>query len=271
MAKMFDREDRLLRQALTDLAQQEIRAAAQDETLDAEYLRTLPAVRRHIVRRAAPAPRLRMKALAIAAAVLVVFYGACLASEEVRTQLFRFVEQQWGRYHELDMRYVGDDATEYKPTVAADDPRLDYVWQDWALHYYPLYLPGGYQTGERMQHVPDEAIAANGGSSMNLNDEAKAILLAEDTCALFLYSEDENERSQIVFSECGRQDVRFTYENQTNEVVQKNIGGWDVTIVHAGSSYRCYWNQDDHVFALTTTGLPLEEVEKIVENVERIR
>lgn len=176
-----------------------------------------------------------------------------------------------GRVEAQDMKYVGAGESEYLPTVAADDPRLADVWEDWALHYYPLYLPGGYQNGSRMQHVPEAAIKANGGSSTNLNDEAKAILLAEDTCALFIYSTDENERSQIVFSEGGRQDVRFTYENKTNDVIQKNIGGCDVTIVHAGSSYRCYWNQDDHVFALTTTGLPLDEVEKIVENVERIR
>ena len=46
------RQERLLREAMNALAAEEIRDAMQDETLDAEYERTLPMVSRYIERKA---------------------------------------------------------------------------------------------------------------------------------------------------------------------------------------------------------------------------
>ena len=83
------RETALLRRALKDMAQQEILAALRDETLDADYERTLSGVQAHIARKTAVRrPRRSLRMAAVLAAVLVVFSGACLAIADLPERYF---------------------------------------------------------------------------------------------------------------------------------------------------------------------------------------
>lgn len=88
MKEKFDcakrREEQLLRQALNDLAAEELRAARRDETLDAEYERTLPGVRRYVSamaadRRRCGRRRLRTGMMLAAALTLLAAFGVCVA------------------------------------------------------------------------------------------------------------------------------------------------------------------------------------------------
>ena len=269
------REEEMLRRALADMAQEEICAATQDEALDAEYERTLPGVQAHIARRTESAPRRvrrSLRAVALIAAVLVTFSGVCLASEDVREGLFRFAEKQWGRYREVKMYYEGMPDAEYAAAVSPDDPRLEYVWADWPLHYYPLYLPEDYLFGEKLytfQYAPSPVTTP--GELTEEEQQYLEQLIEADLLSMDFYSSDPQQRNAITFAESGRKNFRYDFESETNEVFEKVIGSRTVQIVKAGSSYRCFWQQDDHILLLSTTGIPLDEVEKIIANVERIR
>lgn len=274
------RNDEMMKQALTEEILEEINAleAGLDER-DRRQLREQAAALRPIVEKRLMKKLNRMRnwkhrligwARVAAAAVLTLcvgFGGVCLASPEIRENLFRFVEKQWGRYREVKMYYEGGDKVQYAPTIAADDPRLEYVWAEWPLHYYPVYLPEGYLTGQRCFTWQGQP-----GAEMTEEEQAYAdALIAADLAAIQLYSTDPDVRNYITFAESGQKNYAVDFESETNEIIEKTIDGCDVIMVKIAGSYRCYWQQDDHILSLSTAGIAQDEVEKIIAGVERIR
>ena len=269
------REEQLMRQALAQLAEEEIRAAKDDASLDEGAEAVAAAVQRHIARAEKPVRRSVRRSLRVAAvlaAVLVTFSGVCLASPEIRNGLFRFAEKQWGRYREVRMYYEGAEDAEFAVAVLKDDPRLEYVWEGWPLHYYPLYLPENYRDGMKLytfQYAP--TFKTETDTLTAEEQQYLAQLVESDYLAMEFYSTDPQQRNTITFAENGRKNAIIDFESVTNEISRMQIAGRDVQIVRAGSSYRCFWQQDDHILMLNATGLPWDEVEKIIGSVERIR
>lgn len=276
------RNDEMMKQALTEEILAEISAleAALDER-DRRGLREQaaafrPLAEKRLLRKLREANtqnykrRLFRWARVAAVAVLTLcvgFGGVCLASPEIRENLFRFVEKQWGRYREVKMYYEGGENVQYATAIAADDPRLAYVWNEWPLHYYPLYLPEEYLTGER-------CFTWQGQPGTKITEEEQAYadaLIAADLAAMQLYSTTPDERNYITFAESGQKNFTADFESETNEIIEKTIDGRDVIMVKIAGSYRCYWQQDDHILTLSTTGITQDEVEKIIAGVERIR
>ena len=278
-------QDGVLRQAVTDELMAEINVL--EAQMDTDALRRQAAQLRLPMQRRMAAEKKRIKTaqawyslarFAQTAAVVVLvlgvgFGGICLASPELREQLFALVEQHWGNHSVLKLTYTGtenDGQPEYTPTVAADDPRLENVWDKWCLHYYPLYLPGGYADGEKQMTMPEEVGELNNWNEDYINDAARARMLEIDEAAITFTSTAPSQRNAIRFIEIARIGARATYESEINEVSRVEIDGREVTVVQAGSSTRCYWQQDDHMLMLSCT-LDMAEIEKIIANVERIR
>lgn len=269
------REEQMIRQALAQLAEEEIRAAQDDASLDEGAEAIAAAVQRHIARTEKPVRkslRRSLRAVAVIAAVLVTFSGVCLATPEIRNGLFRFTEKQWGRYREVRMHYEGTEDAELAVTVLTDDQRLEYVWEGWPLHYYPLYLPEDYRNGEKLYTFQYATTSKTDAAELTAEEQQYLAELVEtDYLAMEFYSTDPQKRNAITFAENGQNDAIIDFESVTNEVSRMEIDGRDVQVVKAGSSYRCFWQQDDHILILNANGLPWNEVEEIIANVERIR
>ena len=156
--------------------------------------------------------------------------------------------------------------------MIGDGMGAEHVWAAWPLHYYPLYLPEDYLAGEKLytfQYAPSPVTTP--GELTEEEQQYLEQLIEADLLSMDFYSSDPQQRNAITFAESGRKNFRYDFESETNEVFEKVIGSRTVQIVKAGSSYRCFWQQDDHILLLSTTGIPLDEVEKIIANVERIR
>lgn len=267
-------EERLIRQALLELNEEARRDGAPDAALEAEYSRTLSAVRRHIAQTAnepAPAPmrraRLRrgLRTALVAAAVLVVaFGGACLASPAIREQLFA---HNWGTFTEVHVDRSAEEA-QSAMTVSPDDPRLRYVDPDWCLHYYPLELPRAYHgfTSYSVGVMQSE----DSERFWYLTDEYREQWLKADYQQM-VFRDADMTGQMLIFEEDGRPAAKTLFDTKYNEVKRESIGGKDVIVSDQGSSIVFVWMEGDHLLKLSGSGMSRRDMEAIFCSVERIR
>lgn len=274
------RETAMLRRALKDMAQQEIRAALRDETLDADYERTLSGVQAHIARKTAVSrPRRSLRIAAVLAAALVVFSGACLASEEVRDNVLALVETAFGR--NIQVRAVNTNEADKEPvTVEPDDVRLRYVYPDWCLHYYPLEIPSHFtkvdvaygqpRTATMITHVTDGGNVQSWESGFYfLSDDARAKWLAEDYQEITFTSAEMGGRFYH-FIEDGRVDNEARLDSISQNITHESIDGKEVLVVEDNGLISFIWQEDGHLLTLTSNDERIQ-MEYVFSTVERIR
>jgi len=278
------REEEMLRRALADMAQEEIRAAAQDNALDAEYERTLPGVQAHIARRTESAPRRMrrsLRAVALIVAVLVTFSGVCLASPEIRENLFTLVENTVGGYTQLRVESTGTpEAADSPVTVDADDPRLAYVHPDWCLHYYPLEIPRYYSSVEtsyvesptdtlmtRVDEAGNEWVEPSG--FYYLTDDFREMWLERDRQMITFRTVDGD--GYYEFIEDGAANSRYDVDTKLDEMNIEIIDGKEVYVIErSGGDTTFVWQEGDHMLTLTSNDFRYQ-MEYVFSTIERIR
>lgn len=281
------REEALIRQALTALVQDEMDQAEADETLAAEYRRTLPAVQKHVEAACAPEEeqkprrgRRSLRAALLIAAVLVAFSGVCLASPEIRENLFVLVESTVGGRTQLHVQSAGDpEPSDSLITVDPDDPRLRYVHPDWCLHYYPLEVPSSLndvnvqgvnanwsQTMWEVRYEGEDELRKVESGFYYLDDEAREAILAYDYQEI-VFENPDNDEVFIRFTEDGREMNCVTYDK---EAVWEKIDGRDVAVIEENDMTTYVWQEDDHLLTLSSS-VGRWEMDAIFASIERIR
>lgn len=284
------REEALIRQALTALVQDEMDQAAADETLAAEYRRTLPAVQKHIEAACPPKAeqkpprrgRRSLRAALLIAAVLVAFSGVCLASPEIRENLFAMVQNTYGGYTRLHVQHSGEKLEDSADliTVDPDDPRLAYVHPDWCLHYYPLEMPRYYSSVEtsyiesprntlmrRVDEAGNEWIETSG--FYYLTDEFRAMWLKRDRQMITFRGVGGDRYYEFI--EDGTGNSRYDVDTELDEMKIEIIDGKEVYVIErSGGDTTFVWQEGDHMLTLTSNDFRYR-MEYVFSTIERIR
>lgn len=206
--------------------------------------------------------------------------GVCVASPEIRENLFVLVESAIGGRTQLYVNHTGttQDSADLI-TVEPDDPRLRYVHPDWCLHYYPLEIPSAYndvtvqgmnanwsQVMWKVQDEWEDEPRLVESMFYYLDDEAREKILEYDYQEI-IFENPDNDEMVIRFTEDGRW---MNHVNYDKKAVWKQVDGKDVAVIEENGMTTYVWREDDHLLTLASS-VGGWYMDAIFSSVERIR